>query len=329
MRAELHGANGQRIGRREFPEGDPPGRVGDGGHSDRRHPRGAGLRWRTRAQHPAAAARGGGRCHLRGPRMTDELTPPSLGRASAALAAGTWSRASSVSSAPPCSPGRSARRTRARTRSRSPTSCPTTSTRSSPAGVLSAVLVPQIVRAGLHADGGQLFVNRLVTLGVVVFLAATAHRHPVRPAARRPVHARCGDGGALGGGRALAVAFAYWCLPQIFFYAIYSLLGEVLNARGVFGPFTWAPVLNNVVVIIALLASSPRCSASTPRTRIPRAGPPPRSRCWRAARRSASRRRRSCCCCSGGAPGCVPPRLPLAGRRPRRHRACRGLDLRR
>ena len=42
------------------------------------------------------------------------------------------------------------------------------------AGVLSAVLVPQIVRAGLHADGGQDFVNRLVTLGVVVFVVAAA-----------------------------------------------------------------------------------------------------------------------------------------------------------
>jgi len=62
------------------------------------------------------------------------------------------------------------------------------------------------------------------------------------------------DSGALGGGRALAIAFAYWCLPQIFFYAIYSLLGEVLNAREVFGPFTWAPALNNVVVIATLVA---------------------------------------------------------------------------
>ena len=52
---------------------------------------------------------------------------------------------------------------------------------------------------------------------------------------------------------ALATAFAYWCLPQIFFYALYSLLGEVLNARNVFGPFTWAPVLNNVVAIAGLV----------------------------------------------------------------------------
>ena len=40
-------------------------------------------------------------------------------------------------------------------------------------GVLSAVLVPQIVRAGLHADGGQLFINRIITFGVVIFLAVT------------------------------------------------------------------------------------------------------------------------------------------------------------
>ena len=56
-----------------------------------------------------------------------------------------------------------------------------------------------------------------------------------------------------GEGIALAVSFAYWCLPQIFFYALYSLFGEMLNARGVFGPFTWAPVLNNVVVIASLV----------------------------------------------------------------------------
>ena len=47
----------------------------------------------------------------------------------------------------------------------------------------------------------------------------------------------------------LATAFAYWCLPQIFFYALYSLLGEVLNARNIFGPFSWAPAVNNVIAI--------------------------------------------------------------------------------
>ena len=53
--------------------------------------------------------------------------------------------------------------------------------------------------------------------------------------------------------QALATAFAYWCLPQILFYGLYALVGEALNARRVFGPFTWAPIVNNVVSIAGFL----------------------------------------------------------------------------
>lgn len=119
-------------------------------------------------------------------------------------------------------------------------------------GLLSAVLVPHIVRAASQADGGQRFVNRLVTLGVSAFLVATALATLGAPLLVR-LYALRGDSGALGsGGLELAVAMAYWCLPQIFFYAVYALVGEVLNARGVFGPYAWAPVLNNVVMIATL-----------------------------------------------------------------------------
>ena len=52
---------------------------------------------------------------------------------------------------------------------------------------------------------------------------------------------------------ALATAFAYWCLPQILFYGLYALVGESLNARRVFGPFTWAPIVNNLVSIAGFL----------------------------------------------------------------------------
>ena len=120
-------------------------------------------------------------------------------------------------------------------------------------GLLSAVLVPQIVRAAHHDDGGQRFVNRLVTVGIVVFLAVTVIATLCAPLLVA-LYARQGGSSLRGDGVPLAVGLAYWCLPQIFFYAVYSLLGEVLNARGVFGPFTWAPLLNNVVAIAGLVA---------------------------------------------------------------------------
>jgi putative peptidoglycan lipid II flippase len=123
-------------------------------------------------------------------------------------------------------------------------------------GVLSAVLVPQIVKAALHDDGGERFINRLVTLGLVVFFAAAVIATLAAPLLVSLYAQQSVDGGRgfTDDELALAVAFAYWCLPQVLFYAVYSLLGEVLNARRVFGPFTWAPALNNVVAIIGLIA---------------------------------------------------------------------------
>ncbi len=124
-------------------------------------------------------------------------------------------------------------------------------------GILSAVLVPQVVRASMGEDQGQSFVNKLVTLGVVLFAALTLIATLAAPLLVRLYAQSSGEDGGAGFGpqtMALATAFAWWCLPQIFFYALYSLLGEVLNARRVFGPFTWAPVINNIVAIAGLVA---------------------------------------------------------------------------
>jgi putative peptidoglycan lipid II flippase len=45
------------------------------------------------------------------------------------------------------------------------------------------------------------------------------------------------------------VVFAYFFIPQIFFYGVSSLAGAILNARGHFAAPMWTPVVNNVVVI--------------------------------------------------------------------------------
>jgi len=116
------------------------------------------------------------------------------------------------------------------------------------AGVLTAVIVPQIVQAAAHADRGNAFISKLFTLGTVVLLITTALAMLVAPWLVWLVL-----GHAPAEQQALAIALSYWCLPQIFFYGLYSLVGETLNARRIFGPFTWAPVANNIVSIAGFL----------------------------------------------------------------------------
>ncbi|MDR5699316.1 murein biosynthesis integral membrane protein MurJ [Agromyces aerolatus] len=114
-------------------------------------------------------------------------------------------------------------------------------------GVLSAVLVPLIVRSAAHADGGTAYINKLITLGLVILGGAAAIATLLTPLLTLLIGSRMEPEVFW-----LAVAFGYWCLPQIFFYGMYSLLGEVLNAKRVFGPFTWVPVLNNLVALAGL-----------------------------------------------------------------------------
>ena len=120
-------------------------------------------------------------------------------------------------------------------------------------GVLSAVLVPHIVRASRGADGGAAYVNKVMTLGITIFALVTIAAVLLAPALVA-LNSKIPDDGSDFSTQAFALAtsFAYLCLPQVFFYGLYSLLGEVLNARNVFGPFTWAPIVNNIVAIAGI-----------------------------------------------------------------------------
>lgn len=122
-------------------------------------------------------------------------------------------------------------------------------------GILTAVLVPQIVRASTDPDGGAKYINKIITLGFVVFLSVAVIATLSAPllVALYAEQASATSRGFPPEVFALATALAYWCLPQVLFFALYSLLGEVLNARKVFGPYTWAPIVNNVVMIAGLL----------------------------------------------------------------------------
>jgi putative peptidoglycan lipid II flippase len=116
-------------------------------------------------------------------------------------------------------------------------------------GVLQSILVPQIIKALSHKDGGKGYVDRLLTFIISAFMLIT-----VVTTLAAPLLVSIYTTGWTPAQLALATAFAYWCLPQLFFYGLYSILGEVLNARSKFGPYMWAPVLNNIVSLAGLIA---------------------------------------------------------------------------
>ena len=114
-------------------------------------------------------------------------------------------------------------------------------------GVFNAVLVPQIIKASKAPDKGADYISRLLTLAVLVLLVLTLLVTLLAPSVIQLT-----TQGYSPQQKALAVSFAFWCLPQIFFYGLYALLTQVLNAHGAFGPAMWAPIINNVVAIAGL-----------------------------------------------------------------------------
>ncbi|WP_029150275.1 murein biosynthesis integral membrane protein MurJ [Microbacterium indicum] len=111
-------------------------------------------------------------------------------------------------------------------------------------GVLTAVFVPQIVKWSQEEDGGRRLLSKLFTLATVILLAVTVIATVIAPLLIGLISSFQTDAQY-----ELAVAFAYWCIPQVFFYGMFALVGETLNARGIFAPYAWAPITNNIVSI--------------------------------------------------------------------------------
>lgn len=131
------------------------------------------------------------------------------------------------------------------------------------AGVLNSALVPQIVKS--FRDNQVRTVHRILTLGGVGILVATTVLTLTAGLWVRVYSHGWGPEQTL-----LATAFAFWCIPQLLFYGLYSLFGQVLNAREQFGWFMWAPVANNVVAIAGLVAYLALFGTYvTPKTPIP------------------------------------------------------------
>jgi len=118
-------------------------------------------------------------------------------------------------------------------------------------GILTSVVVPLLVNAAKRdRDRGEAYDQRIFTLGVLALGAITV----VATAASVPIASVYAGNIGNAATYHLTVIFAYFFIPQIFFYGVSSLASAILNARGSFAAPMWTPVINNLVVILVGLA---------------------------------------------------------------------------
>ena len=132
-------------------------------------------------------------------------------------------------------------------------------------GALTAIFVPQLIRSFKDEDGGQAFASRLVTTISIILLVLVAIGIIFAPFLVRLYAPEFFTSG-FEQERDIAIAFTRYCLPQIFFLGLFTMLGQVANSRGSFGPLMWAPIANNIVGIIifaAVLYYSPVLTVAT------------------------------------------------------------------
>ena len=115
-------------------------------------------------------------------------------------------------------------------------------------GALTAIFIPQLVRSFESEDGGDDFASRLVTTISLILLILVLLGMFFAPALVRLYAPEFFTEG-FAQEQEIAIAFTRYCLPQIFFLGLFTMLGQVANARGSFGPLMWAPIANNLVGI--------------------------------------------------------------------------------
>lgn len=117
-------------------------------------------------------------------------------------------------------------------------------------GALNTVLVPQIVRhIKSDADGGEAFVNRVMTAFLVLLAGVALAATLLTPWIMTLWTSGTWRTPELADHWAMLVLMSFLTMPQLFFFGAFFLVGQVLNARDEFAPMMWAPIVNNVVGI--------------------------------------------------------------------------------
>ncbi|MDR0488732.1 MAG: hypothetical protein LBG99_04920 [Propionibacteriaceae bacterium] len=120
-------------------------------------------------------------------------------------------------------------------------------------GILNAILVPQLMRSMKEdADGGQAYSDRIVTLFGLMVLGITALLVLLNPFVVRLITRPTWRVDELASQYDSLIMLTALVMPQVFFFGMFFLGGQILNSRGSFGPLMWAPALNNVIQVAML-----------------------------------------------------------------------------
>ncbi len=122
-------------------------------------------------------------------------------------------------------------------------------------GVLSATLVPVFVEkrtAGTGEDADRAM-SAVLTIAASVLIAASVVLLVLAPTVI-DLYTVGSHAPGIAGTRSAAVSLLRWFAPQVLLYGMCTLATAVLNARKVFAPPMFVPVLNNLVSIFMLVA---------------------------------------------------------------------------
>lgn len=113
-------------------------------------------------------------------------------------------------------------------------------------GAINAVFIPALVRHMEDDDDkGKQFTDQLLTLVGLVLIAIVILTVLVAGLIVHLYATRLWTPAEFD----VATMFARWCLPQIFFYGLYTLASQILNSRNSFSLPMYAPIVNNLIVI--------------------------------------------------------------------------------
>jgi putative peptidoglycan lipid II flippase len=111
-------------------------------------------------------------------------------------------------------------------------------------GIFNAILVSQIVRAK-QAKNAEYQINKLITFaGLLIFIITV-----VLTITSASIITLVASHDWSEQQRNLAIVFGFYCMPQVFFYGLYVILGQVLASHERFVAYAWAPVANNIISV--------------------------------------------------------------------------------